>query len=211
MGDKEDFKTNSPVITYLDKETWRLLMLWMDYLKKLLGVDELPITMPIFPHADAKGNIPDPMRPMTVDEMADLFRRFKDDRYHKLPHMTPKDLRHWVKKVLRDRIGMPSPFRLFYQGHSPDEGVDSTYGSRNENREYDIEEIVRGQREYLPDGILVVLEGLPVNKTVSTVPVELESIWINFLSNNMDSFEVLQRLTELKKRAKEVQPVYIVK
>ena len=126
---------------------------------------------------------------MTTTRAVVAMRRDFQAR-NRLPWLTSKDMRHFVRTVLNE-VGMPVVERHSWQGHSPNlSNMDERYGDRP------FDESVEIQRSKLPQGPLGVFVRVERDAR-SELPAELRSIWERVTRGEIDAGEAGDELARL--------------
>jgi len=111
-----------------------------------------------------------------------------------LPKLRPKDLRHWVSTACR-KAGLSKRASAYLQGHDADGGT----SMRDWYDNVPLEEILQEQADVFPSGPLATV--LPVDvELVSDLPPEAVALLSRFLTGELDSYEFLPQIVELRKR-----------
>jgi hypothetical protein len=131
----------------------------------------------------------------TDDTISRMRRNFVDQ--NRLPWLTSKDMRHFVRTVLNDS-GMKKVERHYYQGHAFNPAdMDERYGDKPAEETFD------AQRHYLPQGILGTF--LRIAPTDQGVPGEVREIWSRLLAGELESSEAAEVLRGLARAQRQVQ------
>jgi len=137
---------------------------------------------------------------MATDKTTERMRHHFAAR-NRLPWLTSKDMKHFVRTVLNDS-GMPKVERHYWQGHTADRAdMDEQYGDRLP------EETLEVQRRALPQGVLGTF--LRASPTDGGVPPEVGDIWVRLVVGDIDSLEAATALKDLARTHRKQRPAIV--
>ncbi len=149
----------------------------------------------VWPWKDWGGHIdPNKMNsPRTIERLHDDF-----EAKHHLPHLTPKDFRHFVRTVL-NTSGLPAAERHYWQGHTPTTGnMDEQYGERSPEETFEL------QRRYLPGGVIGTFLRMATQAAEDDIPDEAKDVVRQLFRHEIEGDEAGKALREIM-RAMERQ------
>lgn len=132
---------------------------------------------------------------MLTDRAIERMRRKFAER-NRLPWLTSKDMRHFVRTVLNDS-GMKKVERHYWQGHAFNPAdMDERYGDKP------AEETFEAQRRHLPQGVLGTFLRLgPADD--EGVPSEVREIWSRMVAGELESSEAAEALRGLARAQRQ--------
>lgn len=182
-GAEEGFKTDSYLVAGFPLETSDAVA---DWLKKHPNASSDAL---LFPWRSADGTVNSSAE--TTEKMIGAMRHRFAKRW-KLPWLTSKDMRKFVRGVLNDS-GMPKPYRHAWQGHQLDRtDMDSVYGGKP------WEETFESQLRYLPSGPMGLFG--KIQTIHEEIPAELIDLWRRFRAREIDRMDFADSLKKLEQR-----------
>jgi hypothetical protein len=192
-GSEEDFKTSSPIIAALAEDMATALV----EVRKM-NPETLP-ERPLIPFRSVNGEIV-ANKEQEHHALRLQWKRFQEK--HLLPTLRPVDIRHWVATVCR-KSDLSKVASAGLMGHDPFYGgsMRDWYDSPQD------EDILREQREVLPDGPIGFL--FPRIEISAGIPEEAMTIVSEYLSGMIGTMDFVNQMESLKVRQSE-KPVTTV-
>jgi hypothetical protein len=180
----ESFKTSSPIAARLSPDVVDALMAW----EKKNGRQN-PET-PILPRQSLVYRKTESMRAQKTWEM--LRHWIWLEKKWGLPHLRPKELRHWVATTTR-KSGLSKQASAYLMGHDPTQGDSMRDWYDNPQ----VEDIFAEQEDRLPYGPLGFLDPLTV-EIEGGLPKEIIEIVAKYLNNELSTMELGNQMEKVR-------------
>jgi integrase len=188
-GVDEGFKTHSPIATRLSPEVSGLLKEWRSECNNVRPED------PLLPWRTQGRQTTEGLHRVRVGY---IWQRL--EKRWGLPHLRPKDLRHWVAGVCR-RVGLSKQASAYLMGH------DSASGGAMRDW-YDapqLQDVFLEQEECLPNGALGYLDP-PRVEVIGGLPEEAISLLRSYLTGELPTLEFMNKIEALRLSNMVIKP-----